>query len=300
MSQKGWVYTALFIANLIYAGNYTFAKLVMPEYIQPFGFILIRVTVACVLFWLVSIKFPEKVLKKDFPRLALCAVFGVALNQLCFFYGLALTVPINASIIMVTTPILVLIISLIAKEENLTRRKSIGIALGLAGAMILILKGSKLNIGSNTIFGDIFIWINAASYGIYLVLAKPLMKKYQAITIIKWIFLFGSLYVIPFGWKDFTIIDWQVIPTSIWWSIAYVVIGTTFIAYLLNTISLKYVNASVVGAFIYAQPILAAVIAVSLGEDKITLLKIISTVIIFIGVYLVSTKKNQKAAIVDS
>ncbi len=296
MSSQAWVYLGLFLANLIYAGNYTIAKEVMPEYLQPFGFILLRVIVACVMFWLTSLFFQkEKVERRDLLKLALCAVFGVTINQLAFFSGLALTVPINASIIMVTTPILVLIISMLCLIEKLTIFKGIGILLGASGATFLVLRGGGPQMSADTFWGDILILVNAISYGIYLVLAKPLMKKYHALTIVKWIFLFGAIYILPFGYRDLLVVEWNELSWQIWSCIAYVIIGTSFIAYLLNTMALKYVNASVVGAFIYLQPFLAAIIAISFGKDHLDSTKIIAAILIFSGVFLVSYSRKVNA-----
>lgn len=293
------VHVGLFIANLIYAGNYTLAKEVMPEYIQPFGFILIRVVCATILYWLISPFFTrEKVAKSDLRWLALCALFGVALNQLTFFAGLSVTTPINASIMMVTTPILVLLIANIMAKEKLTGIKVIGISLGCIGALILILFGKSFSFGSSTMLGDFLVFVNAASYGLYLVLAKPLMIKYHPLTIVKWIFLFGSIYTIPFGYHQFMEIQWDTFNNDTWISLGYVVIGTTFIAYLLNNIALKYANASMVGGYIYLQPLLASLIAIILGKDQITIVKVFCATLIFIGVYLLG--KNHKKEKVSS
>lgn len=280
---------SLLTANIIYGINYTVAKDVMPEYIRPSGFVLMRVIGAVLLFWLVARIFAhEKIDKKDIPRFFVCGIFGVALNQIMFFEGLNLTTPINAGIIMVITPIMVLIMSSIILREKITTNKVTGIALGVSGALLLLLGKKDLSFGSASVLGDLFILINACSYAIYLVLAKPLMYKYKPLTVMKMAFLFGLPLVLPFGLEQTIEVSWENIPAIIWLEILFVIIFTTFFAYVLNTVALKHVSPSVVSIYIYLQPLLAALIASLWGMDEITIIKVISTLLIFIGVYLVS------------
>jgi drug/metabolite transporter (DMT)-like permease len=288
---------ALLAANTIYGINYTVAKDVMPTYIEPFGFILLRVAGALSLFWIIQFfGQSEKIDKKDFPRLILCGFFGVALNQLLFFKGLNITNPINASIIMTSNPILVLLISSFLLKEKISFLKGIGIGVGLIGACTLIFVSENSNnfsFGNETIWGDIMILINAASYGIYLVIAKPLMIKYKPLTVIKWVFTFGLIFVFPISISEFSEIQWTAMPTKIIAKVAFVIIGTTFLAYLLNIYALKKVNPSVVSIYLYLQPIIATIVAIMWGKDQLTSVKIIATILIFISVYLVTKPKTN-------
>ena len=282
---------SLFAANLIYAINYTFAKDVMPDFIQPSGFILLRVAGAVILFSLFFFLFVnEKVEKKDIIRLAICGIFGVAINQLLFFEGLNLTTPINAAIIMTINPVLVIIMSALILCEKINFRKGIGIALGLVGASALILNGGNVSSNTNFMLGNMFVFINAASYGLYLVLVKPLMQKYHPITVMFYVFGFGLLYVLPFGYTELLAVDWVNFPTIIIWEVLFVVLCTTFIAYLLNSSALKLLNPSTVSIYIYLQPVLATLFAIFRGSDRLDEIKIIAAVIIFVGVYLVSVR----------
>jgi drug/metabolite transporter (DMT)-like permease len=288
---------ALFFAALIYGANYTIAKGVMPDYLQPFGFIMVRVTGAVILFWITGIFVPEKINRKDIPLLAFCGMFGVAINQLLFFKGLSMTTPINAAIIMVITPILVLLVDTSLASEKITKTKLSGIIIGLIGALLLLLVKHDLSFGSLTWRGDLCILINAISWGIYLVVAKPLIMKYRTITVIKWVFLFAWFYVLPFGYTEFMEADFSNMPADILLSVAFVVLGTTYFAYLLNNYALQKVSSSVVSIYIYLQPLLAAGIAVFLNKDELDWVKILSALLIFAGVYLVSAtdraKRNQ-------
>ena len=291
MNKTLFAHLALLGANLIYAINYSFAKDVMPDFIMPSGFILLRVIGALLLFALSYFLFvKEKVERKDIFRLAICGVFGVAINQLLFFEGLNLTTPINAAIVMTTNPILVIFLSFLIIKEPITFNKSAGILLGLVGASILILKGGSIDFSSNYQIGNLFVFINAVSYGLYLVIVKPMMEKYHPITVMFYVFSFGLLYVLPFGFTNLADVNWAIIPSNIYWEIAFVVVCTTFIAYLLNSSALKQLSPSTVSIYIYLQPILATLFAIFWGADSLDGQKIIAAILIFFGVYLVSVR----------
>ena len=279
----------LLIANLIYALNYTLAKDVMPNYINPSAFILLRVSGALLLFSLTFLLFVrQKVNKSDISRFAICGLFGVTINQLLFFEGLNLTTPINASIIMTSNPILVIVMSFLILKEKLTFRKGCGIIFGVLGSSFLILNGGEISNSSDVQIGNLFVFINAISYGMYLVLVKPLMIKYQPITVMFYVFIFGFILVIPFGFSDLLLVSWSNIPRLIYWEILYVVVCTTFIAYLFNSSALKNLSPTTVSIYIYFQPVLATLFAIFRNSDSLDKYKIISSLIIFFGVYLVS------------
>ena len=295
MSKKFWAHLAILGANIIYGLNYSIAKDVMPDFIQPFGFIFCRVSGALLLFWLFA-QFTEreKVTPKDLGLLAICGAFGVAANQLMFFYGLNLTSPINAAIILTCNPILVLVISAIVIKERITSRKIVGIGLGLTGALGLILFKGTSALNSDGFVGDLFVFLNATSYAVYLVLVKPLMQKYKPMTVIKWVFLFGFIYVIPFGFTEFQEIDWSGFTTNIWGAFIFVVLGTTFLAYLFNIYGLTELSPSVVSIYIYSQPLIASIMAIALQKDALSYEKITAAIFIFTGVYLVSSRRSIK------
>ena len=285
-------------ANIIYGVNYVVAKGIMPDYMQPRMIILLRVTGAAIIFWLVSLFYKtEKVATADLVRLAWCALFGMAINQVMFFEGLNLTTPINASIIMVGTPILVLVFSHFILHDKISRNKLIGIILGFSGAAYLILMGGKFSLSSDTLVGNFFILINASSYGLFLVLIKPLMKKYSPLTLMKWLFTFAVIYIIPVSVHLIGETDFNAIPPDIWVSIGYVIIFTTVFAYFLNNYSLKNISPTVNSAYIYLQPFLATVVALFAGKDRLTITEIIAAIMIFTGVYFVSFTQKTKAPV---
>ncbi|QSE97861.1 DMT family transporter [Fulvivirga lutea] len=283
------VHSVLFLVALIYGANYSIAKIALGVYLEPFGFILLRITAATALFWIVSwLTGPDPIKdKKDFYLLMASALFGVATNQMLFFKGLSMTNPINGSVIMTTSPIMVMLVAYLLGREKLTVMKIVGVLVAAVGAYLLLTKdGISLNEG--TFLGDLLILINGTSYAVYLVIVKPLMAKYTAITVIKWVFLFGIIFTLPFGYEQLSIVNWSVISTNGWLSIVYVIFGATFTVYLLNVWSLKHVNSSVVGIYIYFQPVISTIVAISFRGDELYLTTVAYSLLIMIGVYLVS------------
>ena len=292
MSKRNLALIGATLVSIIYGLTFTIAKDVMPEFIQPYGFILLRVGGSVVLFWMVSFLGPkEKIALADFPRIAAAALFGVALNMLTFFKGLSFTSPISASVIMVTTPIIVLVLSAIIMKERMQKRKVFGIILGLVGTAFLILYGKSIGSATNASLGNFLVFVNAVSYGFYLIIVKKLMDKYNAFTFVKWIYLFGFIMVLPFSWNEFQAINWQSLPVGMYWKIGFVVLFSTFFTYLLNLLSMRELKPTTVAVFIYLQPLFTTVFAISLGKDSLSLVKIIAAILIFVGVYLVTQKK---------
>ncbi len=295
-NKRALALLAAFAASAIYGINHTLAKGVMPTYIEPFGFILLRVTGAAVLFWIISLFFPkEKIATSDWPRILGCAFFGMVINMLFFFKGLSLSTPINSSVIITLSPVMVLILASILIKERITLLKTLGIIIGMAGAIVLVLFSSEESINApNVPVGNMLFIVNAFSYGLYLILVKPLTKKYSSITLMKWLFFIAIFINLPVTIGEFTAVEWTELPFDAIWKMAYVVVGTTFTTYLLNIYALKQLSAATISAFIYLQPLIAIAFAIAVGADKLTLVKAIAAILVFAGVYMVSIKKNNK------
>lgn len=282
------------MATLIYGVSFTVAKEVMPQYVKPFGFIFLRVSGATLLFWTVGLFVrKERIDTSDYPRLLLGAVFGIALNQLSFFKGLSMTTPISASVIMVSSPILVLSFSAILLRERVTKRKLSGIFIGMIGAVVLIVFGKEMGSSSDASLGNLLIFVNATSYSLYLILIKSLTRKYQPVTLAKWLYLLGLFMVIPFGIQEFNLIEWQGMPEGIIWRIGFIVVFTSFLTYLLNLFAIRKLLPTTLSIFIYLQPVIATSYALLIGSDSLNLIKLLSTLLIFTGVFLVTHKPRS-------
>jgi len=219
-------------------------------------------------------------------RLFLCALFGIAINQLMFIKGLSLTYSIHAALLLLITPILIVIIAAWILKEKLGLLKITGLALGISGALVLVLAKDNAGNGANVLMGDLFIIINAISYTIYFIIVKPLMLKYNAVVVLRWIFTIGLLLALPFGLTEFIEIPWQQYDALAFTSMGLIVITGTFLAYLFNLYGIKILGASVAGFYIYTQPVFAALIAMLFLHENLELYKIIAAALIFSGVYL--------------
>ena len=267
----------------------------MVTHLSPFSVILVRVTIAAILFWLISLALKNEAIEKvDRLLVFLCSLFGTSLNILLFYKGLSITTPINATLVMTTTPILVLIASSILIRERITRAKIVGIALGLGGVLLLT-ADQLVNYSSAGWVGDVMIFFNAISYGVYLVIAKPLFIKYHPITIFKWMFLMSFVLVLPFSLQDIFTVDWSILPSHVYWVLGYIAVCATVMTFTLNAWALKKINPSLIGIYIYMQPVVATIISISSGAEKLTTIKIIVAFMVFLGVYLVSKNPPKKA-----
>ncbi len=270
--------------------------MVMPAYLSPFGFIVIRVGTAGLLFALCSILFVKQKIdfKEDLFKIILCSITGCGANMLLFFKGLSITTPINGAILMACTPVFVVVFAALLIREKLTLIKYFGIGIACVGA-ILLLGGTHFSFNPTNIWGDIAVAVNAIIYSFYLVYAKPLLKKYHPITLSAYTFGIGFIFVLPFGFNELRHTNFEVIPSDVWGYIIFILIGATFIAYLLNAYALSKASASMVGSYIYLQPVLAIIIAILNNTDTVSFEKVAYMLIIFAGVYLVNSKPKEIA-----
>jgi drug/metabolite transporter (DMT)-like permease len=287
---------ALIITNLFFAINFTAVKYIIGNgFIKPFGLNLIRVGITALLLWFLFIfkKEKRKVDPKDWGRFFLCALTGIAINQLLFIKGLSLTYSMHASLLLLVTPILITFIAAWLLKESINFFKIIGLASGIAGALVLVLAREHSGNASEVLLGDIFIILNAISYTFYFILVKPLMKTYDPVMVLRIIFTIGFFMIIPFCYKEFTQIEWHSYSAKEYAVLATIVIGGTFIAYLFNIYGIKILGASIAGAYIYSQPLIAAIIVVLFSDEKISSYKIIAGILIFAGVYLANKKTTN-------
>ena len=292
MSNRIWGLLAAAAATTIYGLNHTIAKVVMPEYVGAFGFIFIRTAGATLLFWMLSLFLPkEKIKREDYFRMFLAALMGMCINMLSFFKGLELSTPVNSGIFATTNPIIILLLSYLFLGEKIGIRKFLGITMGFVGAMILVLYGTQNTTDApDVLMGNILFMINSIFFSGFIIVVKPLSEKYNTVTIMKWLFLIGFVLTFPVTVTEYNEVDWPNMPLDVLWRVAFVVLGTTFSTYLLNLYALRNLQASTVGAFAYAQPVIAISYAIYTGNDTLDGIKVVACLVIMLGVYLVSKK----------
>lgn len=297
MDKRTLALLAALGATTIYGLSHTIAKEVMPTHIQGFGFVQVRLLGAAILFWLVSLFIPkQKIDRADFPKMLLCALFGMVINMLCFFKGIELSTPINSAVLITITPILVFVFSAILIKERLLLPRIVGVILGFIGALVLIVFGNEIRLDAPNIpLGNALFVMNASFFGLYLVLVKSLSAKYTTVHLLKWLFLFGFIMAFPISYPEFSEVSWSTLPFEAIWRFGYVIVGTTFMTYLLNVYALKQLKASTIGVFTYLQPLIGIGYAILVGADGLTVYKLVAGGVVLLGVYLVTKRYQTKS-----
>jgi drug/metabolite transporter (DMT)-like permease len=265
-------------------------KYISPSLVGPYGLNILRVGISLLLFWMVWLvgKTSAGIKKEHWGRFFLCALTGVAINQMLFIKGLTMTSTIHASLLMLCTPLLITIFAFWVLKEKLTVFKAAGLALGIGGAILLIL--SKEKSGTSSMAGDMLVISNAIAYTIYFILVKPLMQVYPPLHVVRWVFTIGFIIILPFGWMQFSAIQWPQFELSHFAALSFIVICGTFLAYYFNVIGLRYLGAGITGSYIYTQPVFTAIVARLVLHEQFTVIKLIAGILIFTGVYIVSRK----------
>jgi drug/metabolite transporter (DMT)-like permease len=284
---------ALFSVALFYALNYFIAKRLVFSSLDPFALLALRGIGGIFFFGIIGLGLiREKIARRDWPRLIACGLFGVFINQTFFLWGLSQTVEVNASVIMTLTPVVVVLLAWLLKEEKLNGLKLLGLLLSFAGAALLSLGERKVSLGGDTLLGDAMVMINASSYAIYLVLVKPLGARYNTFTLMGWLFVIGGSLSISVGMPALLQVSWASLPASALWGTLYVIIFVTILAYSLNLWAMKRAPASQVGIYIYLQPALVTIFSAFLISGSVTPLKLVYILLVFVGVFLVTLPLN--------
>lgn len=286
---------AIITANIIFGLNTPISKNVLQEYLSPYSLTFFRMAGACLIFWILSFFVKrEKVKAKDLFFIFLASMFGIFINQFSFIQGLSVTSPVNAALIVTATPILTMIVSFIFLKEPITGKKAGGVLMGATGAILLVMTSHSLsNSASGNIWGDVFCFTSCFSYAIYLTAFRWLIDRYHPVTLMKWMFLFATIVCLPFSYENIIQINYSQLPVIGYLEIAYIVVGATFITYLLIPIGQKVLRPTVLVMYNYLQPIITTCIAITFGLDTFGYVKAISGVLIFSGVYLTIKSKSR-------
>lgn len=292
-NQKKAIF-AVIIANFLFGTNVIAVKHITPHLVSPTALTTLRVVGSAILFWsLLGVKQPaQSFQKKEIFLLILCAILGISLNQALSIKGISLTSPIHASLLILTTPIAISLLAALFLNEKLNNYKIMGLLLGISGGALLILSRdlSAVNTGDQA-KGDFFVILSALCYSSYVLLMKPLAVKFNNMLILKWVFLIGSLISLPIGFKDIMNIDWGRFNAISWFCLIYIVVGATFLAYLFMNYGISQLGSSRTSSFMYSQPFFAAIAAILILNENISLPKLVAAGLIFSGVYIANLNK---------
>ena len=290
-------HVAMLFTSLIFGVNIPLSKNLMPEWISPIGLTYSRFAFGATMFWLISLFFKsEKIARKDMGTLLLGSLLGVGFNQGAFISGLERTSVTNASIVITVTPILAMIISFFILKEPITLKKAGGVMIGLIGVLSMILTSQLAGHGRDaSILGDLLCVVSSLSYAFFLVITRGISKTYSSLTIMKWMFLFSAILFFPLGGKELFSAPIFTHGSSVaWGSFLYMLFGATMITYLLIPVAQRQIRPTTIGMYNYLQPVVAAFIAIMWGHDTFSWTKPLSAILIFTGVYFVTTSKSRE------
>ena len=255
-----------------------------------------RVTGGAILFWLTSLFTPkEHVPKKDLLMLIGAAVFGLVTNQCCYTIGLSVTSPVNASIVTTSMPIFAMILAFLILKEPITAKKAGGVAMGCAGAVILIVtSAAAANSKVGDIRGDLLCLGAQLSFALYLSLFSPLIRRYSVITVNKWMFTYATAMILPFTFGRVSSIDYAAIPTSTWLETGFVVVFGTYVSYILMMIGQHTLRPTVVSIYNYVQPIVSVTVSVLTGIGVFKPSQGAAVILVCLGVWLVTKSKSRR------
>jgi drug/metabolite transporter (DMT)-like permease len=298
MNQSIKGHGAMLCANVMWGLMSPIAKFVMiGGLITPLLVTNLRIIGAMILFWTASLFMPrEHVPAKDLAHLFVASLLAIVFNQGCFIFGVGLTTPGDASIITTSMPLWAMILSAIILKDRITTRKIIGIIAGATGAILLVMGGkSHANISvapTNAVLGDVLVLIAQLSYALYIVIYKNFVQRYSMFTIMKWMFTFAFICVIPFSYNDLVHTAWTQVSALQAAGLTFIVVCGTFISYTFIVVAQKRLPPTVTATYNYVQPTVACAVAIAWGMDSFSALKGAAIVLIFTGVFLVTRSKN--------
>jgi drug/metabolite transporter (DMT)-like permease len=281
-----WVHAGLIGVQLAFASHHVVGKLVVRA-MPPGALALVRACSAALILLAVHLARSglPRVPPRDLAKLALCALLGIAANQVLFFEGLARSSAIHVSLLVTTIPVFTLLAGVLSRHEAATGRAFAGVTLALGGAAYLV-AGEGVSWTASSLLGDLLVTANSLCYGVYLVLVRPLVQKHGSLRVVVWLFLFGALWILPYGLGDLSR-TWRGVDADTWSLVAYVVGIATIFTYLVNAWALGKAPSSMVAIYIYLQPIASALMAILVLGETLSSRVVLAALLVFVGIYLV-------------
>lgn len=272
------------------------AKHAMTHGIPGLEMVTFRIVGGAACFWIASLFLPKNhVQPRHLLMLFFASLLSIVINQCSYTIGLSLTSPVNASIMTTTMPIITLILAAIVLREPITGKKVTGVIMGCTGAFVLIMASQSLKSGFGTDhLGTTLCFVAQCSFALYLTLFKHLIQRYSIVTCMKWMLTFAALVVTPFSATRMVELPWRSIGPRIWAETAFIVVFSTFVAYLLMMRGQKTLRPTVVAMYNYVQPIVATLVSVALGLATFGWWQAAAVVLVFGGVWLVTQSKSRK------
>lgn len=295
--RKALSHLSMIGAEVLWGISAPVGKVILAGGIAPMILTDMRLVGAALLFWIVSLFMPrEKVSRRDLGAMFVASLLAITGNQVSFLIGLEMTSPINASIIPTSLPILTMLLAAIVLREPITHLKTFGVLVGAIGAVTLIISSGTDVMNTGSVSGDLLILFSQISFSCYLVFYKGLIARYSATTLMKWMFTFSALCVVPFTVGDIASTQWASVETQAAWGCVFYVVGPTFLSYLLLPVGQKHLRPTVTAMYNYVQPVVAVFVAVMMGLGCLTWWNVASMLLVFGGVFMVTKSRARDHA----
>ncbi|MBR5206220.1 MAG: DMT family transporter [Alistipes sp.] len=287
---------ALVGCNVVWACDYPFYNLLLGRYIEPLAMVTASLIVAAILSWIPAIwEGCERIERRDWAIILFAALLMGVVRKMMMMFGLARTSPIDGSIIATLVPILVLIISVIARVDRLSVRKVAGLIIGLAGAIAVVLTSNSASHPKSELWGNVMMLCSGLVTALYMVFFKRLVSKYRITTMLRAIYTISAVVMLPLGMDSVVESDFSDMNARLWGAAAFVLIVPTYLPNLLLNYSLRHLQPTVSSTYTYIQPVLAVALSVAMGLDKLHADTVLFAAILFVGVWLVISSYRSSA-----
>ena len=290
-NKKLQAHSAIFLANTIFGLGVPVTKLLLDEWVTPMGYMASRSLGACLVFWLIAAFMPkEHVEKRDLVTILFGGLLGFVISQTLTAWALDFTSPIYFSLIATLTPVAVMLCAALTIGEKITPMKSLGVLLGIAGAVLMVLMSQSMGSGKNDLIGIVLAMLSVLTWAIYLIITRKVAEKYSPVTQMKYVFLISAIVTVPIALPE---LSQNALYTAAWgWDgaleMAFIVLGATALGYFLIPFAMKYLQATTVSIYTNLQPVVASVIAIILGQDILTWDKPVAGILVLLSAYIVT------------
>ena len=284
-------HTAVLLANIIFGLGVPVTKLLLDQWVSPMAYMATRCLGAAAIFWLISLFLPcEKVAPRDLTVIILGGLLGIVVSQTLTAWALTFTTPVYFSLIATLTPVATMLCATLFIGEKISTRGVVGVALGVAGAMLMVFIGWQGGSGKNDILGIALTLLSMFTWAVYLIITRKVSARYTAVTQMKWVFLASAIAVLPFSLTDLQSATLYSAATQ--WSglaeMAFIVVFATVAGYFAIPFAMRYLKATTVSVYTNLQPIVASLVAIALSQDVLTWDKPVALVLVLLSAWLVT------------
>lgn len=289
-------HSAVLLANVIFGLGVPVTKLLLDEWVSPMAYMATRCMGAAAIFWLISLFMPrERVERRDLLVIMGGGLLGFVVSQTLTAWALHFTTPVYFSIIATLTPVATMVCAALLIGERLSLRSALGVAIGVVGALLMVMVGWQVGSGMNDLLGIGLAVLSLLTWAVYLIITRKVSVKYTAVTQMKWVFLVSTLAVLPFSWTD---LQASRLYSSQWaWSgvaeMAFIVVFATVAGFFAIPFALRYLKTTTVSVYTNLQPVVASFVAIAIGQDLLSWDKPVSLALVLLSAWIV-TNSQQK------